>query len=290
MIKSFLRPTSTKRLIFFIFFDTLLSFATLYLAYPLRFNFHIPEAFLHSFWLVYIILAGLKVSLLFLFKNYFIVWRFFSFVDAKNIIQAHIVAYTLFVLIYLLFSEAFAPFPRSVIMIDFFLSLIFIGTFRVSKRFFSERNQAAALKPTLLLGVNSNTSTIIQSAMRGDIEYYPSAIVMLEKDDNVNHAYIQNVKVYSEDMLETIIRKKEIVSVVVTQHIEAKVLKELVDRFNRLGIVDIKKVKRLGNNDEKLEDEEDVVFFTSIGKTVDNSKMQDLYQEPKKDKNTTVIK
>lgn len=40
----------------------------------------------------------------------------------------------------------------------------------------------------------------------------------------------------------------------------------------------------------ELKDEEDVVFFTSMGKTVDNSKMQDLYQEPKKDKNTTVIK
>ena len=254
MLKSFLRPTSTKRLIFFIVFDGLLSFITLYLAYSLRFNFHIPETFLYSFWLVYFILAGLKIFLLFLFKNYFIVWRFFSFVDAKNIIQAHIAAYILFVLIYLVFSEAFVPFPRSVIMIDFFLSLIFIGTFRVSKRFFSERNQTAALKSTLLLGANSNTSTIIQSAMWGDIDYYPSAIITLEKDDTANHAYIQNVKVYSEDMLETIIREKEIVSVVVTQHIEAKVLKELVDRFNRLGIVDIKKVKLLGNNDEKLED------------------------------------
>jgi UDP-N-acetyl-D-glucosamine 4,6-dehydratase len=253
-MKSFLRPTSAKRLIFFILFDSILSAVTLYLAYLLRFNFYIPKEFMHSFWLAYFVLLSLKISILFLFKNYFIVWRFFSFVDAKNIIQAHLVSYTLFVFIYMLFSEVFAPFPRSVIVIDFFLSLIFIGTLRASKRFFSERKQASILKPTLILGINSNTSTIIQSAMRGDIDYYPSAIISLNKDDSVKHAYIQNVKVYDLDMLETILQKNEITSIIITQQLEAKRLKSLVNKINHLGIFDIKKVKLLGDNNEKLED------------------------------------
>jgi UDP-N-acetyl-D-glucosamine 4,6-dehydratase len=253
-MKSFLRPTSAKRLIFFILFDSILSAVTLYLAYLLRFNFYIPKEFMHSFWLAYFVLLSLKISILFLFKNYFIVWRFFSFVDAKNIIQAHLVSYTLFVFIYMLFSEVFAPFPRSVIVIDFFLSLIFIGTLRASKRFFSERKQASILKPTLILGINSNTSTIIQSAMRGDIDYYPSAIISLNKDDSVKHAYIQNVKVYDLDMLETILQKNEITSIIITQQLEAKRLKSLVNKINHLGISDIKKVKLLGDNNEKLED------------------------------------
>ncbi len=40
----------------------------------------------------------------------------------------------------------------------------------------------------------------------------------------------------------------------------------------------------------ELEDEENTVFFTSMGKTVDDSKIQDIYQKPKEDKNSTVIK
>ncbi|MDQ7047699.1 MAG: nucleoside-diphosphate sugar epimerase/dehydratase [Sulfurovum sp.] len=192
--------------------------------------------------------------LYFLFKNYFIVWRFFAFVDAKNIVFAHIIAYGVFIVIYLLFSQYFAPFPRSIIVIDFFLSLIFIGALRASKRFFSERDQASVLKPTLLIGVNSNTGTMIQSALRGDIAYYPSGIIAVDENESATNAYIHNVKVYPLVNLEQIIKEKEISSVIITQQLKAQKLKVLVDRLNRVGIVEIKQVKLLGENNEKLED------------------------------------
>jgi len=253
-VKTLLRPTSGKRLLFFVLLDSILSLVTLYLAYLLRFNFHIPEAFFQSFWMTYVILTGLKLLSLFLFKNYFIVWRFFSFVDAKNILFSHLVAYSLFVGIYLLFSGHFAPFPRSVVVIDFFLSLIFIGALRASKRFFSERSQASMLKPTLLLGVNSNTATMIQSALRGDIEYYPSGIIAMDEDKSTMYAYMQNVKVYPLVNLEKIIEEKKISSVIITQQLVPRKLKAIVDRLNYVGVTDIKQVKLLGNNHEKLED------------------------------------
>ena len=253
-MKTLLRPTSTKRLLFFVFIDSILSFLTLYLAYLLRFNFHIPEAFLQSFWLTYFVLTGLKLFSLFLFKNYFMVWRFFGFSDAKNIVFAHIAAYGLFVGIYLLFSHYFAPFPRSVIIIDFFLSLIFIGALRASKRFFSERSQASILKPTLLIGVNTNTTTMIQSALRGDIEYYPSGIIAMDEDKSTMNAYINNVKVHPMSLLEQIIEEKEISAVIITQQLAPKKLKAIVNRLNSVGISDIKQVKLLGKNNEKLED------------------------------------
>jgi len=253
-VKVFLRPTSTKRLVFFIFVDIVLSFCTLYAAYLLRFNFNIPSMFLTSFWLTYVVLTILKISVLYILKNYFVVWRFFSFVDAKNIVFAHIIAYTVFSIIYLLFSDYFTPFPRSVIMIDFFLSLIFIGALRVSKRFFTERGQTLSIKSTLLVGVNHKTTTIIQSALRGDIAYYPSAIIATEDDENTMHAYIHNIKVYPQSKLEDVIKDKEITSVIITGDIEAKVLKSIVDRITNMGISEIKRVKLLGDNHEKLED------------------------------------
>ncbi len=253
-VKSLFRPTSAKRLTFFVLIDIVLSFITLYVAYLLRFNFYIPEEFLQSFWITYILLTGLKLLALLLFRNYFIVWRFFSFADSKNIVFAHIVAYALFIAIYLMTSQHFSPFPRSVIAIDFFLSLIFIGSLRASKRFFNEISHVSTLKPTLLIGVNNNTGTMIQSALKGDIDCYPSGIIDIDENESTKNTYINNVKVYWLDSLEKIIKEKDISSVIITQKLTSEQLKTMVSRLNRVNITDIKQVKLLSNNSEKLED------------------------------------
>ncbi len=253
-MKSLFHPTSAKRLTFFVSIDTFLSFVTLYIAYLLRFNFYIPEEFLQSFWITYILLTGLKLLALLLFRNYFMVWRFFSFADSKNIVFAHIVAYSIFIAIYLMTSQHFSPFPRSVIAIDFFLSLIFIGSLRASKRFFNERSHISTLKPTLLIGVNNNTGTMIQSALRGDIDCYPSGIIDIDENESTKNTYINNVKVYWLDSLEKIIKEKDILSVIITQKLTSEQLKTMVSRLNRVNITDIKQVKLLSNNSEKLED------------------------------------
>lgn len=253
-MNSLFRPTSAKRLVFFVLLDTILSFITLYLSYLLRFNFEIPKEFLCSFLFTYMIITNLKLLFLLLFRNYFIVWRFFSFVDAKNIVFAHILAYSVFIGVYLLFSEHFTPFPRSVIVIDFFLSLIFIGTLRASKRFFSENSKNPMLKPTLLIGINNNTGTMIQSALKGDIAYYPSGIIAVDEERSTSYSYIQNVKVYPLKKLEQTVEAKEISSVIIVKQFPPHRLKEIVDRLTSLGISDIKQVKLIGNNSEKLED------------------------------------
>jgi UDP-N-acetyl-D-glucosamine 4,6-dehydratase len=251
---SLLRPTSAKRTLFFVIIDSIFSLVTLYLAYLLRFNFHIPLQFFETFWQAYGVLVVLKVAALFLFKSYFIIWRFFGFVDAKNVINAHLLAYGSFVVVYWLFPSLFQPFPRSVIVIDLFLSLIFIGMGRVSKRLWEESFKPLAVKPTLLVGVNSRTGTIIQSALKGEIDYYPVAIAAFGKDENTQDAYINNVKVYPASMLERVVSEKQIEAAILTYPVPQTDLRPLVERLNRLGISEIKRVKLLGEKDEKLED------------------------------------
>jgi len=253
-MKRWLKPTSFKRIVFFLCTDIILSLMTLYFAYLLRFNFYIPHKYLGSFWLVFLVLSGLKLAALFFFKNYFIIWRFFSFSDAKNIAKAHLVAYVLFVMIYIVFQKNFIPFPRSVIVIDFFLSLIFIGAVRVSKRLLLESRSQQPLKPVLLLGISSKTATMIQSALKGEIDYYPVAIFSLKEDKSMRDTYINNVKVYDIASLEEVIAQKNIVSAIITEEISSEVLKELFERLNAIGVTEIKQVKLLGSQHEKLED------------------------------------
>jgi len=253
-VKNLFRPTAFKRMFFFIVLDVILSLATFYLSYALRFNFHIPETFFSVFWKAFLLLVILKVFFLFLFKNYFIVWRFFGFIDAKNIIKAHLLTYTVFTLLYVFFREQFMPFPRSVIAIDFFLSLIFIGALRVSRRMAREGAILKSEKPTLIIGVNSKTGTIIQSALKGEVAYYPVAITSHKNNTETTDAYINNIKIYDNQLLEEIVSKKGIVSAIITEEIPTNELKVLADRLSLCGINEIKKVRILGDKDEKLED------------------------------------
>jgi len=253
-VKNLLRPTSLKRMGFFLSIDFILSGVTLYLAYLLRFNFHISEMFLESFWLTFGVITAAKLFSLFLLKNYFIIWRFFGFHDAKNIVKAHIFAYLFFVIVYLLFKEHFSPFPRSVIIIDFFLSLIFIGTLRIIKRLLNEGRKRQMLKPTLIIGANSKTNTIIQSALKEEIDYYPVGIISLKDDETMTDTYINNVKVFDIKALEEVVAQKNIKAAIISEKLLQSELKDLVNQLNILGVSEIKQVKILGSDHEKLED------------------------------------
>jgi UDP-N-acetyl-D-glucosamine 4,6-dehydratase len=220
----------------------------------LRFNFHVEAEFFNSFWFAYVLLVGLKIGTLLFYKSYFVVWRFFSFADAKNIIKAHIVAYGIFALILLLNKDLFSPFPRSVIIIDFFLSLFAIGSLRVLKRLLMEGHHHPGMKPTLIIGVNNSTPAIIKSAMDGEIPYYPVAIVALEAGKKHVNGYINNLKIFDFTMLEKEIGEKEIKAAIIARKLSQEELKRIVDHLNSLGIAEIKQVKFLGSQYEKLED------------------------------------
>lgn len=254
-MRTLLQPTSTKRILFFILFDILLSTISLFVAYLLRFNFEIPTEFLNPFLLVLILLTSFKLLGFFIFRTYFIVWRFFGFLEAKNIFKVHLIAYALFTLIFFSFPDAFNPFPRSVIIIDFMLSLLLIGGLRISKRIMVEQSQREAVKPTLIIGVNNKTTTIIKNARSGDIDYYPSAIIaLLDENKSAVSTYLNNVKIFDETQIERLVDTHNIEAAIITTPLASPALKALFERLNAAGISEIKQVKLLGSQHEKLMD------------------------------------
>ena len=237
-LKFFLKPTNEKRIIFFIFFDIFISISTVLLSYLLRFNFLIPLEFFDVMMVMIMLLIPIKLLVFYFFRLYFIAWRYFGLSEYIRLIVGHIVVYLLFGAIFLFFSEIFVPFPRSVIFIDFFLSLFFIGFLRISRRIYLESYSQSTYLPTLIFGVNEKATDVIKSATRGDIPYQPLALI--SNKENLIDTYFSNLRVYSDVNIKEVIAKYGITSVIITVSLEQKKLDELFALLYDLGIKDIK--------------------------------------------------
>ncbi|MDD5717856.1 MAG: nucleoside-diphosphate sugar epimerase/dehydratase [Sulfuricurvum sp.] len=248
------RPTNSKRIAFFLLSDAILSLITLYSAYLLRFNFDIPSEFIESFPSVYVTLFSLKVLCISLFKNYTIIWRFYSLSEAKNLLLAHLFIYGGFTLIYLSFSTLFFPFPRSVIIIDLVLSLIFLGGIRLFKRMVLGLGQPRDhLKPTLLVGISPHTGNLIKSMQEESQEYFPVGIVALQNHNrNMIGSHLGNIKISGIQEIDKLISAKGINAAILDGSLANDYLKEAYQILTDAGITDIKRSALLSDGKEAI--------------------------------------
>jgi len=246
------QPTQIKRVLFFVLFDIFISIATISLSYLLRFNFDIPQNFLDSMFNMMLFFIPIKILLFFIFKIYFIAWRYFGLAEYRKIIFSHIIAYSIFSIIFLIFKDYFHPFPRSVIAIDLFLSLFFIGFIRISKRLYIERGKPNLQKRTIIIGANDRAIQIIKSAFSGDIPYQPIALIT----DNLNlvGTYFSTLRAYNKAHITEVIDELDIEAVIITDKLNQKELDKLFTKLNTLGINEIKIAQILQDNRPTLAD------------------------------------
>jgi len=250
-----LQPSFAKRLIFFLLSDLILFFISLQLAYALRFDFVIDPKHMVNFLSVFVVLALLKVLFFLFFKVYNITWRYFGLDDALQLIKAHFSAAITFILLFYIFYDFFIPMPRSTIIIDLFLSLMFTGALRISKRTLSEQLKQGDDRRTMIIGVNPKTSSIIKSAQNGALDYFPIAIfAILKEHQSAVNTYINKIKVYALHDMEREINKLNITAAIITAELSQKELKNLFQELKAAGIEEIKIAKILGSQHEKLED------------------------------------
>jgi UDP-N-acetyl-D-glucosamine 4,6-dehydratase len=229
MLSNLFKPTNFKRAIFFLIIDIFLSFFTLFSAYLLRFNFQIPPEYLPNLYKIYFILLLLKISFFIIFKQYQTSWRFFGILELKKLIYATVFAYLSFFIIYLFFKEFFIPFPRSAIIIDFFLSLSFIGLFRVSKRLILE-SLTKDSKEAVIIGANEKTLSLLKQKL-------PYSIIdIFDDSDEMVGSYLYGFKVLSIKKLDATYIK----TVLITKEYSQKELDNIVKILSKKGFKEIK--------------------------------------------------
>ena len=126
-----------KNIIIVVAADLLLLTGALYAANLIRFDFNVPPYFLASFYrmLPYVLIA--KITCFYYFDLYRGMWRYTSIADLINIIKAVSVS-TLLIFCFFLLKYRFVGFSRSIFLIDWCLTILFVSGFRLVVRIYFE--------------------------------------------------------------------------------------------------------------------------------------------------------
>jgi len=178
-----------RRAIVFGLADVLLVALSLWLAFALRFDGALPLEYQGRFLYYFLILAALNVVFLSRERLYSFAWEFVSLKELTRLFRAVTYANVVFALIIFVLREntvLFAGFPRSIIFINYFLNLIFVGGVRIAKRVWHEtvrRRPISDAPRALIVGADSEGEHLIRDLLRaGGNSPFPIAIIDHRKE------------------------------------------------------------------------------------------------------------
>ncbi len=171
--------------------------AVLYVAFFLRFDFDIPARMTERFKESIPVLVGIKLLVFYFLGSFFGWWRFITFSDLVAITRAALVSALLLVAVEYFTERSFGV-PRSIIAIDFVLTVCAIGGLRSCVRFSREHFLAPlkrdSTKRALLIGANSNSTTWMRH-FENDRTLQLRIVGFLDSDPGKRGLQIDGVKV-----------------------------------------------------------------------------------------------
>jgi len=238
--------TNLNRTIFFLTLDVISIYLAVFIAFILRFDFTIPIQYIDDMNNMALILIVLKTLLFYLGSVYKISWRHFSFRDSVLIMYHSIIVTTVFIIIVYLTRDGFLDgFPRSVIPIEFFISLSLILSSRMVKRFFLELfNRNALGIPTLVVATPRKANEITRKMLSSD-KYWPVAIF----DNHSSSTKINGV--YTKTLKELEKYHAGLQQAIISDEFE---LEEMYEVLKHIGVKEFKKYNSEGGIEESFKD------------------------------------
>lgn len=188
-----LLPVDRKYLLIFGLDVVLIGFAFT-CAFLLRFDFRIPPNFIQFFWQG-LVVATLVKPLVFLLSGFYrSLWRYASLQDSITIAKVVSLSTFLsgFILMYL---RHFAPYPRSILILDWLLLFVLVIASRLAWRLYREttiipRKFSQKGYRTIIVGAGEAGSMLIREIYRQETLQYN--IVGLVDDDISKHGMLLN--------------------------------------------------------------------------------------------------
>ena len=185
---------------FLTFIDLLAIVISFFGAFLLRFDFSLPGEY-NSFYLVWLpVFIVIKLASFYFFGLYKVIWRFTSVWELLNIIKSVSLS-TVLIIISLWFSSGFDGFPRSILLLDFMLTLLTIAATRVSVRIYFSHfynrplaSEMSSKKKLLLIGAGKTGEKIAREIINTPASPYAIA-GFIDDDPNKENALLHGYKV-----------------------------------------------------------------------------------------------
>ncbi len=120
----------SRNLFIVVIVDTVLLCCSFYLAHVFRFDFVVPDWAIQKFWKLLPIIILVKLGCLYFFDSYRGMWRYTGLNDLMNVVKASVVS-SISLIVLILFSNRFEMVSRSVLVIDWCLTVISIISVRI---------------------------------------------------------------------------------------------------------------------------------------------------------------
>ncbi len=295
IVRNIFRPSGLRRVLLFLVVDVFIAGVSLYLSFLMYFELHANIDYWRIVGEVLPYFVILKVVILALFRAYNITWRYFGIVDLFNMIVA-LAASSLLLAVAAFswhgaagvpFLSPLTGFPKSVIFMDFTVSLALLSLVRVSKRFYlevvREKRYPRTGKRTIIIGAG-NTGEMVLRDMQRCNPYHFHPIGFLDDDASKTGAYIHGVRVLGKlRMLESVIEEHEIKALIIAiPSLDRKTLGNLYSSARRLKVETTKTAPRIYDFDKPhvdLKNLEDISLEDLIGRqlvTVDRAEISDF--------------
>ena len=192
-LKVLIAKISNKRFITFIDFQ--LMFIAYLVSFILRFDFKISSEYLRIFFITFPLVLAIKIAVYIIWDIHRIIWRYTGIRDLVLIIKASTINNLIYaLLLFLLFQ--FEGYPRSIIIIDWFLFIMLLGGVRLFYRYFLKNISIGYedKKRCLIIGSRDAAEALIRSMLTNEIKYIPVGI--LDDDRNKWNRFIHGIKIY----------------------------------------------------------------------------------------------
>jgi FlaA1/EpsC-like NDP-sugar epimerase len=164
------------RLVLILGFDAILITASIYTAYLLRFEGSIWPEYRQIFWRFLPLILAIRLSLHLAFGLHRWSFRFSGLHEALRVVSATLAGTAVFVTVFY-FLQTPGP-PRSVLVMEFFLTASLVGAFRFSPRFAQtwllaqSRSRSDARSRTLIIGAGSAGDLLHRDLLRSEEHAY----------------------------------------------------------------------------------------------------------------------
>lgn len=234
-----------KRTLLFLGSDAILFVLAFYLSFYIRFEGAIPDIHLRQFSFYLPFFVGLKITAFYLFQIHRFTWSYVGLYELLKIFKVLTVCSLVLssLILFLAYEESFRGFPRSIFLIDYALSLIFIGGFKISKRVYlhDKRYPLLEQKRTLIIGAGNAGEQIVRDMRRTkDSPYLPVAFV--DDDPGKKKISIHGIKVVGNRKdIPRIVKNLEVeMAVIAMASVASKEIRDIVSYLQQAGVNEIR--------------------------------------------------